>query len=61
MTKSNMVGPWKCHHKLTRILYQSEAECIYQSIEMEWFIDMKTLRGGDLRDCTYSRADQQRR
>lgn len=25
MTKSNMVGPWKCDHKLTRILYQSTA------------------------------------
>jgi hypothetical protein len=30
MAKSNMVGPWERHHKLTGILYQSEAECIYQ-------------------------------
>jgi hypothetical protein len=63
MAKPDVVGPWERHHKLTRILYQSEAQMqnAYISTEMEFkmqFTDKKTLTSGNFRDCTYSRADQ---
>jgi hypothetical protein len=32
MAKPDMVGPWERHDKLTRVLYQSEIQCILAQI-----------------------------